>query len=128
MADNQDPLAALQKLLSSQQPVDAASQAASTTASSVANSALTDSEPEDSQEPANAGPTAQEIALLQEQKTAEDRLKIQAQLQMMAAELKATPQYQARLNQKESAEAELAKKRLEERSKKIFQLKHLENN
>ncbi len=128
MADNQDPLAALQKLLSSQQPVDVASQAASTTASSVANSALTDSEPEDSQEPANAGPTAQEIALLQEQKTAEDRLKIQAQLQMMAAELKATPQYQARLNQKESAEAELAKKRLEERSKKIFQLKHLENN
>lgn len=117
MADNQDPLAALQKLLAEQK----------TDTAVAPNPDL----PENAQAPAvkvATGPTAEEIALLQKQKEEEDKLEIEAQLKKMEIELKETPQYQARLSQKQANEAVDEKKRLEERSKRIFQLKHLENN
>jgi hypothetical protein len=114
MADNQDPLDALQKLLADQKQAAAA------------NDQAPQAEVKTEAIEAEHGPTAEEIALLQQQKEAEDQQKIQEQLQVMATELQATPQYQARLSQKQASEAELAKKRLEERSKRIFQLKHLE--
>lgn len=125
MADNQDPLAALQKLLEDQK--------SATGQSDLSDSNNNQSNAEEgtniSSPPVeNPGPSAEEIALLQKQKEEEDNLKIQEQLKVMNQELKATPQYQARLSQKQASEAELDKKRLEERSKRIFQLKHLEND
>lgn len=119
MADNQDPLAALQKLLADQK------------ADSNSNSGLTQDVAENTSPPTAevaTGPTAEEIALLQKQKEEEDKIEIEAQLKKMETELKDTPQYQARLSQKQANEAVDEKKRLEERSKRIFQLKHLENN
>lgn len=117
MADNQDPLATLQKLLAEQK----------TESRSVSNHDMS----ENAQTPpveTVAGPTAEEIVLLQKKKEEEDRLEIEKQLKKMETELKETPQYQERLNQRQISETELAKKRLEERSKRIFQLKHLGNN
>lgn len=123
MADNQDPLAALQKLLEDQKNV--------VDQNKQDNLENNPSEEADHIEPpqlVEAGPSAEEIALLQKQKEEEDNLKIQEQLKVMDQELKATPQYQARLSQKQANEAELDKKRLEERSRRIVQLKHLEND
>jgi len=125
MADNQDPLAALQKLLEDQKSATGQSDSIDS------NNHQSTSEGENNISPPpveNPGPSAEEIALLQKQKEEEDNLKIQEQLKVMNQELKATPQYQARLSQKQASEAELDKKRLEERSKRIFQLKHLEND
>lgn len=116
MADNQDPLAALQKLLADQKAG----------ANPGSDQALPENAPPPPEVP--TGPTAEEIALLQKAKEEEDKLKIEEQLVKMKTELQETPQYQARLSQKQAGEAELEKKRLEERSKRIFQLKHLENN
>lgn len=126
MADNQDPLAALQKLLAEQK--NAASQ------SGQGNNSVGDVAPnveaENAQQPValeeNKGPTAEEIMVLQKAKEAEDKIQIEQQLQKMETELKNTPQYQARLSQKQANEADDKKRRLEERSKRIFQLKHLE--
>lgn len=123
MADNQDPLAALQKLL--------ADQKAEINSNSVSNSGPTQDLAENASPPPAevvTGPTAEEIALLQKQKEEEDKIEIEAQLKKMETELKDTPQYQARLSQKQANEAVDEKKRLEERSKRIFQLKHLEND
>lgn len=120
MADNQDPLAALQKLLAEQKTQTSAAGAAQAAPETETEPPLAPVE--------NPGPSAEDIALLQKQKEEEDNLKIQAQLKVMDQELKSTPQYQARLSQKQAHEAELNKKRLEERSKRIFQLKHLEND
>lgn len=117
MADNQDPLAALQKLLADQKAE----------ANSDANQDLAPESQTPSTEVAS-GPTAEEIAVLQKAKEEEDKLEIEKQLKKMDTELKETPQYQARLSQKQANEAVDEKKRLEERSKRIFQLKHLENN
>jgi len=124
MADNHDPLAALQKLLEDQKKVAGQSDSIDS------NNNPTSEEGVDALPPQveNSGPSAEEIALLQKQKEEEDNLKIQEQLKVMDQELKATPQYQARLSQKQAYEAELDKKRLEERSRRIFQLKHLEND
>jgi len=107
MADNQDPLAALQKLLEEQKKQGAV-----------------DTVPEEKA----PGLSAEEIALLQQQKQAEDQVQINEQLAKMQAELKDTPQYQARMSQKISSEALSEQKKLEERSIRIFQLKHLESN
>lgn len=109
MADNTDPLAALQKLLEEQKKQGAVSNA-------------------DSPETQDLGPSAEEIALLQKQKELEDRAKIAEQLSKMQAELQSTPQYQARVSQKLNQEALTKQKQLEERSVKIFQLKHLDSN
>ena len=118
MADNQDPLAALQKLLEDQK--------------AGAGVAPVSDSPENAQQPAvveeDKGPTAEEIAFLQKKKEEEDKIQIEHQLHKMETELKDTPQYQARLSQKQANEAVDEKKRLEERSKRIFQLKHLVNN
>lgn len=112
MADNQDPLAALQQLLDEQKQQNASGQPGS----------VAPAEP-----PPPAGPTAEEIAALVEQKQAEDQQRITEQLARMQSELKDTPQYQARLSQKVASEEEQARKQLEERSKRIFQLKHLDS-
>ena len=115
MADNQDPLAALQKLLDDQKNAAASGGTAS------GNANANDQPVEE----VKTGPSAEEIAALQKQREEEDRLKIQEQLARMQSELKDTPQYQARLSQKEANDAETLKKQLEERSQRIFQLKHL---
>lgn len=126
MADNQDPLAALQKLLAEQKNiVDQGDQ----NSSSIDN-AISNVEAENAQQPVVAeeekGPTAEEIMVLQKKKEEEDQVQIAQQLQKMKTELQESPQYQARLSQKQANEADDEKKRLEERSKRIFQLKHLE--
>lgn len=127
MADNHDPLAALQKLLADQK--NTVNQNDQTDNSIVNETPNINSENVPSvPEATTSGPSAEEIALLQKQKEEEDNLKIKEQLEMMQTELKETPQYQARINQKQASEADYEKKRLEERSKRIFQLKHLENN
>lgn len=123
MADNQDPLAALQKLL--------ADQKAEVNSNSASNSGSTQDVTENVSPPLAevvTGPTAEEITLLQKKKEEEDNLEIEEQLLKMKTELQDTPQYQARLSQKQANEAVDEKKRLEERSKRIFQLKHLEND
>lgn len=119
MADNQDPLAALQKLLEDQKK--SASPAG-------ADPSLSAGLGVDTNAPASppAGPSAEEILALQKQREAEDQVKIAEQLARMQSELKNTPQYQARMSQKENNEVEAEKKRLEERSQRIFQLKHLD--
>lgn len=120
MADNQDPLASLQQLLQDQK---------TSNSNSVANSGAAFSVEAPAQEEAiqaQLGPTAEEIAVLQKNKQAEDEAKIQEQLNKMQTELKDTPQYQARMHQKETNDADLEQRRLEERSKQIFQLKHLD--
>ena len=127
MADNHDPLAALQKLLADQK--NTVNQNDQTDNSIVNEAPNVNSENAPSvPEVVTPGPSAEEIALLQKQKEEEDNLKIKKQLEMMQTELKETPQYQARINQKQASEADYEKKRLEERSKRIFQLKHLENS
>ncbi len=121
MADNQDPLAALQQLLEDQKAqavsmpgsVDSDDQESSTEASAV----------EEEKTPAL---TAEEIAVLQRNKEAEDQVKFKEQLNIMKTELKDTPEYQARMSQKKVSDADAEQKRLEERSKQIFQLKHLD--
>ena len=129
MADNQDPLAALQQLLEDQKKQTSNPSSGSQV---VKNLDLDVDDPQlaadqiPAEEKAPAGPTAEEIALLQKSKEEEDRVKIAEQLAKMQTELKDTPQYQARASQKEANEAEDQKKRLEERSKRIFQLKHLD--
>lgn len=127
MADNHDPLAALQKLLADQK--NTVNQNDQTDNSIVNETPNVNSENAPSaSEVVVPGPSAEEIALLQKQKEEEDNLKIKEQLEIMQTELKETPQYQARINQKQASEADYEKKRLEERSKRIFQLKHLEDN
>jgi len=116
MSDNQDPLAALQQLLDQQQASAGAPQGGA------APSDPTEAEPAVE---VLTGPTAEEIQALQEQKTAEDQILIQEQLQKMKTELHDTPQYQARMQQIAAAQEEQLIKALEERSKRIFQLKHL---
>ena len=116
MADNQDPLAALQKLLEDQK-----NQTGSAAAS--ADQANQGSAADGSQAP---GPTAQDIAILQAKEAQEDQLRIEEQLLKMKTELVDTPQYQARASQKVNNDADAEKKRLEERSQRIFQLKHLD--
>lgn len=127
MADNHDPLASLQKLLADQKnTVNQDDQVNDSVASETPDVSSEDAS--SISEAVNPGPSAEEIALLQKQKEEEDNLKIKKQLEMMQTELKETPQYQARINQKQASEADYEKKRLEERSKRIFQLKHLENS
>lgn len=120
MADNQDPLAALQQLLEDQKK-QSGSGVASSAADGTGAEALTNEEEKPT------GPTAEEIAVLQKNREAEDQIKIAEQLDRMKTELRETPQYQARASQKEANEASDAEKRLEERSKRIFQLKHLDS-
>ena len=120
MADNQDPLAALQQLLEDQKKQSGSSAAAG----------AGDGKGEDApvaEEAKPTGPTAEEIAVLQKERDAEDQIKIAEQLNLMKTELRETPQYQARASQKEANDASDAEKRLEERSKRIFQLKHLDS-
>lgn len=117
MADNQDPLAALQKLLEDQKSQTA----------SPANSDLSSTDQTTPPENQPTGPTAQDIAVLQAEEAKEDQLRIEEQLLKMKTELVDTPQYQARASQKESNDADAEKKRLEERSQRIFQLKHLDS-
>lgn len=118
MADNQDPLAALQQLLEDQKKQSGSSAAAA---------GVETSEEAAAEEAKPTGPTAEEIAVLQKEKDAEDQIKIAEQLNRMKTELRETPQYQARASQKEANDASEAEKRLEERSKRIFQLKHLDS-
>jgi hypothetical protein len=117
MADNQDPLAALQQLLDDQKKQGAAAPGAVTEDDAPA------AEPE-VEEP--KGPSAEEIAKLQQVKLLEDQQKIAEQLEKMRSELTQTPQYQARMSQKEASDALSQEKSLEERSKRIFQLKRLD--
>ena len=127
MADNQDPLAALQKLLAEQKNATSQSGQSNNSAGDV----VPNVEAENAQQPValeeNKGPTAEEIAVLEKAKAEEDQIKIEEQLQKMETELQESPQYQARMSQKQANEAESEQKRLEERSKRIFQLKHLED-
>jgi len=124
MADNQDPLAALQKLLADQQKTNDPNGAGDVLPGV---SAPTEADGNQST-PVEVvtGPTAEEIATLEKAQAEKDKVKIEEQLLKMKTELQESPQYQARMSQKQASEAELAKKRLEERSKRIFQLKHLE--
>lgn len=108
MADNQDPLAALQQLLEEQKK-----QGASVSTDDVAPAET------------NPGLSAEEISSLQEEKKAEDQIEIAKQLAMMKNELQNTPQYKARMSQNASKEALAKQKELKERSTMIFQLKHL---
>lgn len=119
MADNQDPLAALQKLLEDQK----------TQAGSAAiPGADQPSQEAPSEEAPSPGPSAEDIAALQAKEAQEDQLKIEEQLLKMKTELVDTPQYQARASQKVSNDADAEQKRLEERSQRIFQLKHLDRS
>ena len=127
MADNYDPLAALQKLLADQKNMTNQDGQASDLVVNETPNINSENAPS-TPEATSSGPSAEEIALLQKQKEEEDNLKIKEQLAIMETELKETPQYQARINQKQASEADYEKKKLEERSKKIFQLKHLENS
>lgn len=116
MADNQDPLAALQKLLEEQK---------NQAGSDVSSTDQSGQELPNEELPAT-GPSAEDIATLQAEEAKEDQLKIEEQLLKMKTELVETPQYQARASQKESNDADAEQKRLEERSQRIFQLKHLD--
>ena len=109
MADNQDPLTALQQLLEDQK-------------SQLGNATPTISDPNLNKtsealvvpaavEEAPPGPSAEEIAVLQQAKAEEDKIKIEEQLSKMQTELKDTPQYQARMSQKEASEADSEVKR-----------------
>ena len=118
MADNQDPLAALQQLLDDQKQQAAAAPAGGDVVPDQAVGEVTLEEPK--------GPSAEEIAQLQAQKQLEDQQKIAEQLEKMRNELTQTPEYQARLSQKASADTLSKEKSLEERSKRIFQLKRLD--
>lgn len=118
MADNQDPLAALQKLLDDQK-----NQTGSADPTAVPPG---QEGAENAPQEAPTGPTEQEINALLAEQAKKDQQKIEEQLLKMKTELLETPQYQARASQKETSEAEEAKKRLEERSQRIFQLKHLD--
>ena len=123
MADNQDPLAALQQLLDEQKTQAGADGVASAGDSVGIDPSLPTSVPEQEKP---KGPTAEEIAVLQKEKEAEDQVKIAEQLNKMQTELVDTPQYQARLSQKTANDAISEEKQLEERSRRIFQLKHLD--
>jgi len=116
MADNQDPLASLQQLLEDQK----------SQGGSVPDPEVEQPQPQAEQVEEIPQLTAEEIAVLQKDQQVKDDAKIQEQLDKMKTELKDTPQYQARINQKEVSEADAENKRLEERSKQIFQLKHLD--
>lgn len=116
MADNQDPLAALQQLLDDQKKQGAAGSGG--VGDDVAAADKAAEEPK--------GPSAEEIAQLQHQKQLEDQQKIAEQLERMRSELVQTPQYQARMSQKSASDALSQEKSLEERSKRIFQLKRLD--
>lgn len=121
MADNQDPLAALQQLLADQkQQAGASSDGADLSAE--AQVPPTQEVPEEPK-----GPSAEEIAKLQQEKLLEDQQKIAEQLERMRTELSQTPEYQARVSQKEESDKVNKEKELEERSKRIFQLKRLDN-
>ncbi len=121
MADNQDPLAALQQLLEDQK-----AQADSASKSADPNAQASASEAPVAEEEKAPALTAEEIAVLQKNKQEEDQVKIEEQLNKMQTELKDTPEYQARVSQKKVSDADAEQKRLEERSKQIFQLKHLD--
>lgn len=125
MADNQDPLVALQKLLEDQKKAGASPASDPDSPQASADDAAQDAEVKNQEESA---PTlsAEEIASLQKTKQEQDEVEIQEQLKRMQTELKDTPQYQARISQKQASEEESQKKLLEERSKRIFQLKHLD--
>ena len=125
MADNQDPLAALQKLLEDQKQAGASPVSDPDSPQVSADDAAQEVEVKNQEESA---PTlsAEEIASLQKTKQEQDEVEIQEQLKRMQTELKDTPQYQARINQKQASEEENQKKLLEERSKRIFQIKHLD--
>jgi len=116
MADNQDPLAALQQLLDDQKKQGTAAIGGAGDVGAAAE--------EVAEEP--KGPSAEEIAQLQHQKQLEDQQKIAEQLERMRSELVQTPQYQARMSQKSASDAQTLEKSLEERSKRIFQLKRLD--
>lgn len=118
MADDQN-LAALQQLLQSQTNGQAPAVSA-TTQTTGADQAPPPAEPE------NVGPTREEIVEMEKQKEAEEEKQIEEQIQKMKTEIKDTPQYKAMLEQKQTAEQEDEEKRREERSKTIFQLKHLD--
>jgi hypothetical protein len=110
--DNKRSLAALQKMLASQQQAVKAN--------------VSDGQASPTAVPVEAGPSAEELVALQEQKEKEDEQQIQAQVKKMKEELTQTPQYQERLKQKQVNASEAAKKNLEERSKRIIQLRHLD--
>jgi hypothetical protein len=127
MADNQDPLAALQQLLGDQKnQVGTDNPIVSSDSNGQTVEAVGEVPPAAAPEE-EKGPSAEEIAELQKAKAAEDQIKIEEQLAKMQTELKDTPQYQARLSQKQANEADSEAKRLEERSRRIFQLKHLDS-
>ncbi len=120
MADNQDPLAALQQLLDDQK--QQAGGGATAAADQAPGEVPAQTAPEEPK-----GPSAEEIAQLQRQKQLEDQQKIAEQLEKMRSELTQTPEYQARMSQKQASDSLSKEKSLEERSKRIFQLKRLDN-
>lgn len=126
MADNQDPLAALQQLLDDQKKQGGLADLPAVGADGVASSSSGEAPVAPADPPVSAGPTAEEIAALQKEKEAEDQLKIEEQLGRMNTELKDTPQYQARMTQKAANDSLNEQKQLEERSRRIFQLKRLD--
>lgn len=117
MADDSN-LAALQQLLQQ-------SQAAGQAVAAPLAPQTTEATPAPA-EPESTGPTREEIVEMEKQKEVEDEKQIEEQIQKMKTEIKDTPQYQAMLDQKEMAQQEGEEKRREERSRTIFQLKHLD--
>jgi hypothetical protein len=118
MADNQDPLAALQQLLKDQkQPRDNSNVAPSS------EEAAAVSEKETAE---NEAVLAEQLVALEENKQAADQIKIAEELNKMQTEIKETPGYQNMLAQRQTSAAEKKVKDLEERSKQIIQLKYLD--
>jgi hypothetical protein len=129
MADSQDPLATLQRLLENQKTP--AEGAMSTQTAEILKQTPVGTPIEQTSESTHATDstpalTAEEIALLEKNKEAEDQNKIAEELDKMRTEIKNSPPYQQRLAQKQAAEALSKAKELEERSRRIIQIKHLD--
>jgi len=129
MADSQDPLATLQRLLENQKTP--AEGAMSTQTAEILKQTPVGTPIEQTSESTHATDstpalTAEEIALLEKNKEAEDQNKIAEELDKMRTEIKNSPPYQQRLAQKQAAEALSKAKELEERSRRIVQIKHLD--
>lgn len=129
MADSQDPLATLQRLLENQKTP--AEGAMSTQTAEILKQTPVGTPIEQTSESTHATDstpalTAEEIALLEKNKEAEDQNKIAEELDKMRTEIKNSLPYQQRLAQKQAAEALSKAKELEERSRRIIQIKHLD--
>ncbi|HPS40382.1 MAG TPA: hypothetical protein PLQ50_00035, partial [Candidatus Woesebacteria bacterium] len=126
MVNSQDPLAALQQLL--EEHKTPSQNSTPTKAEGILGKIQTETSTEQTSEATNEADStfqAEELALLEKNKEEEDRSKITEELDKMQTEIKNSPQYQQRLTQKEAADAAKKIKELEERSKQIVQLKHL---